>query len=217
MLALRRLLGHVVHGDHMQDGALRHARDVGTMRHLGPCACCIQRANQQSISKSHTKRSEQVIQGWHICSTCHWRPPAARVVIEEAHLLDVLQVVPLAKNHKVEAMHLHILLNFGHLLCIILLFCIRYDQGAVLRGIEACERAAQHLHKVLLAPEEIKQLVVVGVQMVPMPVQHIMLDIQVVPRDVTRWVFDAMELIPQDTPEARGCGLYACLNGHHHR
>eukprot|EP00983_Pelagomonas_calceolata_P033183 1039426-Pelagomonas_calceolata.AAC.1 len=33
-------------------------------------------------------------------------------------------------------------------LCIILLFCIRYDQGAVLRGIEACERAAQHLHKV---------------------------------------------------------------------
>eukprot|EP00983_Pelagomonas_calceolata_P087461 1156961-Pelagomonas_calceolata.AAC.10 len=34
-------------------------------------------------------------------------------------------------------------------------------------------------------PEEIKQLVVVGVQMVPMPVQHIMLDIQVVPRDVT--------------------------------
>ena len=76
-----------------------------------------------------------------------------------------------------------------------------------LLGVKACERGTQDLQEVSCSSEGIIHVVVVGVGVVPMPVQNVIPDIQAVAGDVGWRVSHAVKLIPQNSlcPEQHGC------------
>ena len=72
--------------------------------------------------------------------------------------------------------------------------------GFCLGGVKAGEGRAQDLQVVPLLPQAVVQLVVVGVGVVPVPVQDVVAHVQGVARQVGRRVPQAVELVPQQPP-----------------
>lgn len=68
-----------------------------------------------------------------------------------------------------------------------------------LAGIKAGEGRAQDFQEVASSSEGIIHVVVVGVRMVPMPVQYVVPHIQAVPGDVCWRVTHTVELVPKNT------------------
>lgn len=64
--------------------------------------------------------------------TCDGGPPAAGVVVEEAHLDHGVHVVPVGKHDEPHAVLLHVAVQLGDLLLVKLLFRVDYQQGAIL-------------------------------------------------------------------------------------
>mmetsp|Transcript_18389 Transcript_18389/g.39534 ORF Transcript_18389/g.39534 Transcript_18389/m.39534 type:complete len:385 (-) Transcript_18389:1346-2500(-) len=183
------------------------------MRHLHPVASDVGLPLDHRVAECDAVGRQQVIKSRHVGAACCRRPPAARVVVKELHLHHGRHVVPLAKHHQVEAQLVNVPLQLGDLLLVILLLGVHQQVCAVLRRVKARGGAAQHLHEVAPVPQSVVQPVEVGEEVVAVPVQYVMLDVQIVTRHVAWWVLDAVELVPQHSLVAGRGGHHA----HHHR
>mmetsp|Transcript_10378 Transcript_10378/g.26611 ORF Transcript_10378/g.26611 Transcript_10378/m.26611 type:complete len:317 (+) Transcript_10378:1009-1959(+) len=202
-----RAVNVAVHGEAIQAGAAEV---------LEGGAAQGDRPRQHRLAQRDAVRREQVVQRGHVGAAGVGRPPAARVVVVEAHLLHHRPVVPLPKHEQPHAQLRHVRLQLVHLLAVVLLLAVHQHERAVALRVKAREGAAQHLHEVAGVGEEVVHVLEVGVRVVAVPVEDVGVHVQVVARDVARRVADAVELVPQDAllPRRRGDDVH--FDGHRH-
>lgn len=160
-------------------------------------------AVQDLVPEGDPEGRQQLVDRRDVGAAGDRRPPAPRVVVEEPHLDHGVNVVPLGEDHEPEPGAENIVPQLLNLLREVLLLEVHHQQRPVLAGVEAGERRAERLDVVAGVPQHVEHDVEVGVQVIAMPVQDVVPDVQGVPRDVPRRVLDVVELVPEEPPRPR--------------